>query len=52
MRDFGWNVFKQTGNIEAYLFSKEMDRLRAADDTTDEPSPDEEADDRLDPVPQ
>jgi hypothetical protein len=50
VRDFGWNVFKQTGNIEAYLFCKEMDRLRTPDETADEPPPDEEADDRLDPV--
>jgi hypothetical protein len=52
MRDFGWNVFKQTGNIEAYLFIKEMDRLRAADESTDDSPPDEETDDGLEPVPQ
>lgn len=48
MRDFGWNVFRQTGNIEAYLFFKEMDRLQAAGDASDEPSPDGEEDDRPD----
>jgi len=44
MRDFGWNVFRQTGNIEAYLFSKEVDRLKAAGEERDDPPPEEEAD--------
>jgi len=43
MRDFGWNVFRQTGNIEAYLFSKEVDRLKAAEDAGEEAPPEEGA---------
>ncbi|RUS48483.1 YqzL family protein [Cohnella sp. AR92] len=27
MRDFTWHVFTQTGDIEAYLLYKEMNRL-------------------------
>lgn len=27
MRDFTWHVFRQTGDIEAYLLYKEMDAL-------------------------
>ncbi|MFC5467113.1 YqzL family protein [Cohnella suwonensis] len=31
MRDFTWHVFKQTGDIEAYLLYKEMHNLGAAE---------------------
>lgn len=27
MRDFTWHVFRQTGDIEAYLLYKEVDAL-------------------------
>ena len=31
MRDFTWHVFKQTGDIEAYLLYKEMNNLSMTD---------------------
>lgn len=31
MRDFTWQVFTQTGDIEAYLLYKEVNRLAASD---------------------
>ncbi|MFC5405108.1 YqzL family protein [Cohnella soli] len=31
MRDFTWHVFKQTGDIEAYLLYREMHNLGAAE---------------------
>ncbi|TJY43418.1 YqzL family protein [Cohnella pontilimi] len=31
MRDFTWHVFRQTGDIEAYLLYKEMDKLGSSD---------------------
>lgn len=31
MRDFTWHVFKQTGDIEAYLLYKEMNNLGMAE---------------------
>lgn len=30
MRDFTWHVFTQTGDIEAYLLYKEMNKLGTA----------------------
>ncbi len=30
MRDFTWHVFKQTGDIEAYLLYKEMHNLSSS----------------------
>ena len=30
MRDFTWHVFTQTGDIEAYLLYREMNKLGAA----------------------
>ncbi|MFD0672061.1 YqzL family protein [Cohnella sp. GCM10027633] len=35
MRDFTWHVFKQTGDIEAYLLYKEMHQLGSADPLAD-----------------
>lgn len=35
MRDFTWHVFKQTGDIEAYLLYKEMHQLSGADPNMD-----------------
>jgi hypothetical protein len=31
VRDFTWHVFKQTGDIEAYLLYKEMNQLGSVD---------------------
>lgn len=38
MRDFSWHVFKETGDIEAYLLYKGLDALQGG-----EPAADEEA---------
>ncbi|MBO9600396.1 MAG: YqzL family protein [Cohnella sp.] len=35
MRDFTWHVFKQTGDIEAYLLYKEMNDLGTAEPIAD-----------------
>jgi hypothetical protein len=35
VRDFTWHVFTQTGDIEAYLFFKEMDKLGTSDSDSD-----------------
>lgn len=35
MRDFTWHVFKQTGDIEAYLLYKEMNNLSMAEPSAD-----------------
>jgi hypothetical protein len=31
VRDFTWHVFTETGDIEAYLLFKEMDKLGTSD---------------------
>jgi hypothetical protein len=35
VRDFTWHVFTQTGDIEAYLLFKEMDKLGTSDTGSD-----------------
>jgi len=40
VRNFTWHVFTQTGDVEAYLLYKEMDKLGRRDPA--EPAPDRE----------
>jgi hypothetical protein len=35
VQDLSWHVFKQTGDIEAYLLYKEMNNLGTSDNVSD-----------------
>ena len=43
MRDFSWHVFKETGDIEAYLLYKEMDALLSKGAASDDAAESDQA---------
>jgi len=44
VRDFSWHVFKETGDIEAYLLYKDLDALRRGESAADEDAKSDPAD--------
>jgi hypothetical protein len=50
MRDFTWNYFSMTGNLDAYLFYKEMISDETEDDALNQDSLDIEEDELMDTV--
>ncbi len=44
MRDFSWNYFSMTGEVDAYLLYKEIDEGREGEDSEEENLSDEQTD--------